>query len=43
MFQKIKDMMDKKEKEREIEKRRTQVKIDEMSKAIKTKINGGSR
>jgi len=35
--QKIKDMMDKKEKEREIEKRRTQVKIDEMSKQLKQK------
>ena len=35
--QKIKDMMDKKEKEREIEKRRTQVKIDEMSRQLKQK------
>ena len=35
--QKLKDIMAKKDKEREIEKRRTQVKIDEMSKQLKQK------
>ena len=35
--QKLKDLMAKKDKEREIEKRRTQVKIDEMSKQLKQK------
>lgn len=35
--QKLRDIMAKKDKEREIEKRRTQVKIDEMSKQLKQK------
>ena len=35
--QKLKDIMAKKDKEREIEKRRTQVKIDEMSRQLKQK------
>ena len=35
--QKLKDIMAKKDKEREIEKRRTQIKIDEMSKQLKQK------